>query len=69
MVNKKNTYVNLETELYTDMLDNIAKQLISLHVEVYEMLEECRNLQQVLKNTQPYLEKQDADITDDIIQL
>lgn len=72
MVNKKQCiYVNLENELLKDMIENISKQLVSLHMEVFEMLTDCRNLQhQIFINKAPDLEIIDkVDITNDIIQL
>lgn len=54
-----------------NIIDNMTKQLSDLHLEIFEMLTDCRNLQYLIMiNKAPHLEIIDKiDITNDIIEL
>jgi len=54
---KKGVVVNLEEEVIEDMIEEVAEQLHNLHIELFEMLHDVRELQMlVLKNKAPHLE-------------
>ena len=68
---KKCIVVNLENELLDDMIEEVAKQLHNLHIELFEMLHEVRELQMlVLQNKAPTIEViEKVNIDNDIINL
>ena len=40
---KKSVVVNLENELLEDMIEEVAKQLHNLHIELFDMLHDVEN--------------------------
>ena len=68
---KKGVVVNLEEEVIEDMIEEVAEQLHNLHIELFEMLHEVRELQMlVLKNKAPHLEViENEKVNIDIIDL
>jgi len=68
---KKPVVVNLENELLEDMIEQIAEQLHHLHVELFDMLHDVRELQMsVLRNKAPHIEViEKINIDNDIINL
>ena len=45
---KKGVVVNLEEEVLEDMIEEVAKQLYNLHIDIFEMLHEVRELQMLV---------------------
>lgn len=68
---KKGVVIDVEEEVLTDMIDEVAKQLHNLHIELFEMLHEVRELQMlVLKNKASHIEViEKINIDNDIINL
>ena len=68
---KKGVVVNLEEEVIEDMIEEIAKQLHSLHIELFEMLHDVKKLQMlVFKNKAPHVQIiEKINIDDEIINL
>lgn len=68
---KKRVIIDVEEEVLTDMIDEVAKQLHNLHIELFEMLHEVRELQMlVLKNKASHIEViEKINIDNDIINL
>lgn len=64
-------FIDVEEEVLTDMIDEVAKQLHNLHIELFEMLHEVRELQMlVLKNKASHIEViEKINIDNDIINL
>ena len=71
MVQAKGVFIDVETEVLDDMIEEVAKQLHNLHIELFDMLHEVRELQMlVLKNKSPHIEViEKIDIADEIINL
>jgi|DEB0MinimDraft_4_1074332.scaffolds.fasta_scaffold85693_1 hypothetical protein len=71
MVNaKKPIVVNLENELLEDMIEEVAKQLHNLHIELFDMLHDVRELQMsVLRNKADIEVFEKINIDNDIINL
>ena len=68
---KKGVVIDVEAEVIEDMIDEVAKQLHNLHIELFEMLHEVRELQMlVLKNKAHHIEViEKINIDNDIINL
>ena len=68
---KKGVIIDVEGEVLEDMIEEVAKQLHNLHIELFEMLHEVRELQMlVLKNKAPHLEViEKINIDNDVINL
>lgn len=68
---KKGVVIDVEAEVLEDMIEEVAKQLHNLHIELFEMLHEVRELQMlVLKNKAPHIEViEKINIDNDIINL
>jgi hypothetical protein len=68
---KKGVIIDVEGEVIEDMIEEIAKQLHTLHIELFEMLHEVRELQMlVFKNKAPKIEViKKVNIDNDIIDL
>jgi hypothetical protein len=68
---KKGVIIDVEGEVLEDMIEEVAKQLHNLHIELFEMLNEVRELQMlVLKNKAPHLEViENEKVNIDIIDL
>ena len=71
MVQAKGVFIDVETEVLDDMIEEVAKQLHNLHIELFDMLHEVRELQMlVLKNKSPHIEViEKINIDNDIIHL
>jgi hypothetical protein len=63
--------IDVEGEVLEDMIEDVAKQLHHLHIDIFEMLHEVREFQMsVLKNKAPHLEViEKVNIDNDIIDL
>jgi hypothetical protein len=67
---KKGKVVNLENELLEDMIEEVAKQLHNLHIELFDMLHDVRELQMsVLRNKADIEVFEKINIDNDIINL
>ena len=68
---KKGVVIDVEAEVIEDMIEEVAKQLHNLHIELFEMLHEVRELQKlVIKNKAPHIEViEKINIDNDIINL
>ena len=68
---KKGVVIDVEAEVLEDMIEDVAKQLHNLHIDLFEMLHEVRELQMlVLKNKAPHIEViEKINIDNDIINL
>jgi len=67
---KKCIVVNLEEEVLEDMIEEVAKQFHNLHIELFEMLLEVRELQMsVLRNKADIEVFEKINIDNDIINL
>ena len=67
---KKSVVVNLENELLEDMIEEVAKQLHNLHIELFDMLHDVRELQMsVLRNKADIEVFEKINIDNDIINL
>lgn len=68
---KKVVVIDVEAEVLEDMIEEVAKQLHNLHIELFEFLHDVRELQMVvLKNKAPHLEViEKINIDDEIIIL
>ena len=67
---KKGVVIDVEAEVLEDMIEDVAKQLHNLHIELFDMLHDVRELQMsVLRNKADIEVFEKINIDNDIINL